>query len=1069
MQQTAKEKLRRLVALMRPRLMILMALFATVFPVFAQDVIVHGVVTSSSGEELIGASVFDKSSKNGTSTDLYGKYSINVKIGTTLVFSYVGCKNQSVKVVKAGVLDVELEESSELLDEVVVVGYGTMKRSDLTGSVSSIGEDAIKQGINTSVEQAMQGRIAGVQVTQNSGAPGGGISVQIRGINTLNGNEPLYVIDGVAVSGQTSGNLSVLSSINPADITSVEVLKDASATAIYGSRASNGVVLITTKRGVDGKPKISYDGYAGWQQLPSRLDMMSLPEYAKYYNLRADIQGWGKREDFLDPTLLTDGTDWQGELFRTAFMHNHQVGITGGAKSVKYALSGGFLSQDGIGLGSNFTRATFRANIETEITKWLTVGLNASYTHHKQITTMDDNSLIGTALNQRPDIPAYNPDGSFGFMEKNDNNNYFSNPVFEAVMKENYNTGSQFYYNAFVNINPVKGLNVRLEYGGDNSHSNGYFFQPEYQYGTVKVESQSSRSSNNSDYWTFKIYATYDLKFAEKNSFQIMAGHEAQYGSWESLGGARKGFITNAIHNLDVGDATTATNYNNSSSWAIESYYGRLNYNFDNRYLLTATVRADGSSKLGPNNRWGTFPSVALAWRVNNESFLKDVEWLNNLKLRLGWGLVGNQNASTYAYGTTMRNSVSAWGTAFFPGNYSNPDLKWEETSSYNVGLDFAFLNNRIEFIVDAYMKDTKNLMMLASLPAYIIDSEGIGMTAPWVNVGGMQNKGIEFTLNTVNISNRNFTWNSGLTISLNRNRITKLTSDDAAIFGKIGDDVFTKSEIGQPVGQFFGYNVIGMYTCEDDFYKRTPEGEFHLDEYGQKVPVARPADDKGNMYDIAENSIWIGDFIYEDVNDDGVINEKDRKYIGNPNPKFTFGFNNVMRYKNFTLSFFFNGSVGNKVYNLLRQWHTDPMGYGGKMKDVEHFAQIAMKDPNGENEISNVYISNPGQALVPRISAAGMNNNSNNRYSSRFVEDGSYIRLKNISLAYDFEGKWLSKANISGLQLYVNVQNAFTITKYKGYDPEIGASGQNVLLQGIDGGRYPSQRIYTVGLKLNL
>ena len=1052
------------------RFAILSLLLAMSVTAYAQALIkVSGTVTSASGEELIGATVYDKKGKVGTTTDIDGHYEVSVKPGTVLDFSYVGYETKSITVKKSGNIDVTLEENTEVLDELVVVGYGTMKRSDLTGAVSSISEDAIKQGVNTSVEQAMQGRIAGVQVMQNSGAPGGGISVQIRGINTLNGNEPLYVIDGVAVSGQTSSNLSVLSSINPADITSVEVLKDASATAIYGSRASNGVVLITTKRGSDGKPKINYDGYVGWQQLPSKLEMMSLPEYAEYYNIRADIQGWGTREDFLDPSLLTNGTDWQGELFRTAFMHNHQVGITGGSKGVKYALSGGFLDQDGIGLGSNFRRATFRANIETDITNWLKVGVNASYTHHKQITTMDDNSLIGTALNQRPDIPAYNPDGSFGFMEKDDNNTYYSNPLFEAIMKENYNTGSQFYYNAFVNVNPVKGLNIRLEYGGDKSHTNGYFFQPEYQYGTVVVESESNRSSSKNDYWTFKTYATYDLTFAEKNSLQVMAGHEAQHGSWETLGGARKGFISNSIHNLDVGDASTATNWNNSSSWAIESYYGRLNYNFDDRYLLTATVRADGSSNLGPNNRWGTFPSVALAWRISNESFMKGLSQLNNLKLRLGWGLVGNQNAGTYAYGTTMRNSVSAWGTGYFPGNYSNPDLKWEETSSYNIGVDVALFNNRLEFIADAYLKDTKNLLMLASLPAYIIDSENVGMTAPWVNVGGMQNKGIEFTLNTVNISNRNFTWTSGLTLSFNRNKITKLTSDDASIYGKIGDGVYTKSEIGQPVGQYFGYNVIGMFTCEDDFYKRTADGQFHLDEYGQKVPVARPADDNGNMYPIAENSIWVGDFIYEDVNKDGIINEKDRKYIGNPNPKFTFGFNNVMQYKNFTLSFFFNGSVGNKVYNLLRQWHTDPMGYGGKMKDVEHFARVAMKDPLGEKVISNVYISNPENAVVQRVSSAGMNNNDNNRYSSRFVEDGSYLRLKNVSLSYDFQGKWMSKASISGLQLYFNVQNAFTISKYKGYDPEIGASGQNVLLQGIDGGRYPSQRIYTVGLKLNL
>lgn len=1051
------------------RAMLLTMLMIVGLSASAQVTDVSGRVTSVSGEELIGATVMEKGGRNGVSTDLEGNYRISVKRGGYLVFSYIGYKPATVKVTKGGRLDVALEEDTAILDEVVVVGYGAMKRSDLTGAVSSIGEEAIKQGVNTSIEQAMQGRIAGVQVTQNSGAPGGGISVQVRGINTLNGNEPLYVIDGVAVSGQTSGNLSALASINPSDITSMEVLKDASATAIYGSRASNGVVLITTRRGKEGKPRINYDGYVGWQQLPGRIEMMTLPEYAEYYNIRADIQGFGKREDFMDPSLLRNGTDWQGELFRTAFMQNHQVGISGGAKGVRYAISGGILDQDGIGLGSNFRRVSFRANIDTDITEWLNVGVSSSYTSHKQVTTLDDNGLIGTALDQRPDIPAYNADGSFGFMEKDENNTYYSNPLFEAMMKENYNTGANFYYNVFANIKPVKGLNLRIEYGGDNSTGNGYYFCPDYSYGTVVVESQSTRSSSKNDYWTFKTYATYDLNIADRHKFQIMAGHEAQHGSWENLGGSRKGFISNSIHNLDVGDATTATNYNSGSSWAIESYYGRLNYGFDDRYLLTATIRSDGSSNLGPNNRWGTFPSLALAWRANNESFLRGLTWLSNLKLRLGWGIVGNQNVGTYAYGTTMRNTVTAWGTGYYPGNYANPDLKWEETESWNVGLDLSFLDNRIEFIADAYLKKTKNLLMQASLPAYIIDSENVGMTAPWVNVGGMENKGVEFTLNTTNIDTRDFTWRSGITVSINRNKITKLYSDDAEIYGKFGDGVYTKSAVGEPVGQFFGYNVIGMFTKEDDFYQKTSSGEFVLDEYGERVPVARPADSNGNMYPISENSVWVGDYIFEDVNKDGVINEKDRKYIGNPNPKFTFGFNNVLTWKDFTLSFFINGSVGNKVYNELRAWHTDPMGYGGKYKEVARFARVELIDPDGENVISNVHVTNASTAVVQRVSSAGMSNNDNGRYSSRFVEDGSYIRLKNISLSYDFPARWLRKANIGSLQVYAGVQNAFTITKYSGYDPEIGASGQNVILQGIDRGRYPSQRIYTVGLRLNL
>lgn len=1053
----------------RCRQVLLWTCLLTNLSAYAQELHVTGIVQNSvTGEELIGASVIDKSSKKTIVTDLDGKYSITVRPGTVLEFTYVGYKPQSLTVKKGGTFNILLEEDSQLLNEVVVIGYGAMKRSDLTGAVSSINEDAIKQGINTSVEQAMQGRIAGVQVTQNSGAPGGGISVQIRGVNSLNGNEPLYVIDGVAVSGQTSDNISVLSSINPSDIVSVEVLKDASATAIYGSRASNGVVLITTRKGEEGKPQVSYDGYVGWQSLPKKVETMTLPEYAEYYNIRAAIQGFGEREDFINPSLLTDGTDWQNEIFRTAFMQNHQIGINGGAKGINYALSGGFLDQDGIGKGSNFHRASFRANFDSQITEWFSVGINASYTNSKQTTTLDDNGLISIALDQRPDVPAKNPDGSFGFMEKDDNNTYFSNPLFEATMKENYNTNSQFYYNAYANIKPVKGLNLRVEYGGNNNRGNTYFFQPSYQYGTVVVDSESRRGSSKSDYWSFKTYATYDFELADKNKFQIMVGHEAQSGSWENLSGSRKGFISNSIHNLDVGDASTATNSNQGSSWSIESYYGRLNYNFNDRYLLTATIRTDGSSNLGPNNRWGTFPSAAFAWRINNEQFMNGVNFLNNLKLRLGWGIVGNQNAATYAYGTIMKNSSTAWGTGYYPGNYSNPDLKWEEAQSYNIGIDMAFLDYKIEFIVDAYYKKTKNLLMLASLPAYIIDSESIGMSAPWVNVGGMTNKGIELTLNTTNINTRDWTWRSGLTLSFNRNKLTKLYSEDANIYGKIGDDVYTRSEIGQPIGKFYGYNVIGMFTEEADFYKKDKTGEFVLDENGNRVEVARPADTNGNLYEISENSIWVGDYIYEDVNNDGIIDEKDRKYIGNPNPKFTFGFNNIISYRDFTLSLFFTGSYGNDVYNVIRKNHTDPIGYGGKLKEVSDFARIGLINPDGGNVISNVHIINADDAKVQRVSSAGRNNNDNNRFSSRFVEDGSYLRLKNISLTYSLPKNWMKAINVNYIQLYVNAQNLFTITKYKGYDPEIGSLSQNVLLQGIDRGRYPSQRIYTIGAKLN-
>lgn len=1045
-----------------------MAVLATC-QLYAQKTLTGTVLDGeANGEPIIGATVQVTGTSSGGVTDLDGNFSVQLPAGKNKVtVSYVGYKSQTIDVSGKTHIEVTLRSDASNLDEVVVVGYGTMKRSDLTGSVSSIDEKAIKEGVNTSLEQAMQGRVAGVQVMQNSGAPGGGISVQIRGINSLGGNEPLYVIDGIAMSGNTSSNTSVLASINPADITSIEVLKDASATAIYGSRASNGVVLITTKRGDEGKAKIQYDGYIGWQAMPKYLDVMDLRQYAEFYNVRAAIQGWGTRTDYAHPELLTSGTDWQRELFQTAFMQNHNVNISGGTKDMHYALSGGYLDQDGVGIGSGFTRASFRTNFDTNITSWLQAGLNVAYSNTRQNITFTESNVINTALNQFPDVAPRNPDGTYGFPQEDSNNTYYSNPLFEAQMKENRTDNYQLDYNAFANIKPVKGLNIRIEYGGNRNWGNTYYFTPYYTYGSITSKSLSTRTKTMNKYASFKQYATYDFDPCKNNHLQVMLGHEAQWGNWESLSGSRSGYISDAIHSLNVGDQSTAVNSgDDGTKWAIESYFGRLNYNLLDRYMLTATLRTDGSSSFGENNRWGWFPSLAFAWRLSQESFLKNAHWLNNLKLRLGWGLVGNQSSSSYAYGATMANTATAWGTGYYPGNFANANLKWESTNSYNIGLDFAAFRNRVELIIDWYYKQTKNLLMQAALPSYVINNDWMGMSAPWVNSGAIRNTGVEFTLNTVNISKPDLQWRTGATLSINRNRLTALNSEGSALSGTISTNTYTLSAIGGPVGRFYGYKVIGMFKNEGDFYQKNAAGEYLLDASGNRVPVARPVDTNGNLQPIAQNSIWVGDYIYEDVNGDGKITEADRTYIGDPNPDFTFGLNNTITWKNFELSFFLNGSVGGDIYNLVRQEHTNTQGYGNKMSEVANYAQVSLIDPNGSaTDISNVYVSN--NPTVQRISAAGTSLNDNNRVSDRFVEDGSYLRLKSLSLAWNLPKKWLSPLNLEWVQVYGNIQNLFTICGYSGYDPEIGAQGQNVLLQGIDNYRYPSQRIYTFGLKV--
>ena len=507
-----------------------------------------------------------------------------------------------------------------------------------------------------------------------------------------------------------------------------------------------------------------------------------------------------------------------------------------------------------------------------------------------------------------------------------------------------------------------------------------------------------------------------------------------------------------------MGDSSTAKNSSGRGSSAIESYYGRLNYGYDDRYLATFTVRGDGSSSFGPANRWGVFPSMALAWKINNEKFLKGVKWLNNLKLRLGWGLVGNQSASSYAYGVTMSSAASIWGTGFYAGNYPNDKLKWEETKAWNAGIDLNLFDNRVEFIFDTYLKNTDNLLMQASLPSYVT---GI-INSPWVNAGAMENKGAEFTLNTVNISKKDFTWRTGITISFNKNKITKLYTETAGLSGTVdGSQTLTYSTVGQPVGQYYGYKVVGMFKEESDFYQRDADGNFLLDKNGNRLPVALPE----NQH-IAKDEVWVGDYIFEDLNGDGVIDEQDRTYLGNPEPKFSYGFNNTFTYKGFDMNIFINGVYGNKLVNLFRQDFTNPMRNSNLLKEATGIAHVELIDPAQPEEIWNVHVSNPESATVQRLNTA--DGNDNNRMSSRFVEDGSYLRIKNISLGYTFPQKWTRKWHIENLRVYMNIQNAFTFTKYKGYDPEVGAYNYNVLLRGVDYARYPSQRIYTVGLNLS-
>ena len=723
---------------------------------FSQNITVKGVVKDATGESVIGASVVQKGTSNGIITDIDGNFTLNVPSNSTIVISFVGYKTQEIPVAGKTQINVTMKEDTEMLDEVVVVGYGQMKRSDLTGSVVSVNDQAIKKSVPTSIDQVLQGRAAGVQIQANSGTPGASTSIRIRGINSLNAtNQPIFVIDGVVVDSATDDeNSNPLSSINPSDIVSMDVLKDASATAIYGSRASNGVIMITTKRGQAGEATVTYDGYAGWQEMPKQLDMLNLRQYAQHHNDRSALGLVEQSSSFVRPDLLGEGTNWQDELFSKAFMTSHNISVSGGNNKTTYAFSGGFLDQDGIALGSSFRRLSLRANIDTEIKSWLRGGVNFSFAESKQNVGTDNNTIM-SALIQQPTVAVTSPDGSF---DGPDDVWMPENPVGLASIRTNNNRKTNFRFNTYLEANLLKGLTFKTELSADWNFNNYYYYQPDYQFGIKTSDTRTSRwTKTNTKYWSWRNILTYNNTFAEKHNINVMIGQEMSHSNWETQVGTATGFLSNTTPDLSAGDVTTSTTTGSRVVNSIASFFGRAFYSFDERYLLTATIRRDGSSKFAKGNKWGWFPAVALAWRASQESFLRNNAIINNLKLRAGWGATGNQNVSDYAYMALLSYKTTPWGTGVLTGNTANPDLTWETTHSYNVGIDLGLFQNRIEVIADVYYKKTKNLLLQLPLPAYLGSSGQGAASNPWGNVGSLENKGIELTVNTTNITNKDF------------------------------------------------------------------------------------------------------------------------------------------------------------------------------------------------------------------------------------------------------------------------------------------------------------------------
>lgn len=1046
----------------------------------AQKVPVSGTVSDQTGP-VIGASVIEKGTTNGTMTDNDGHFTLTVSKGAVIEISSIGYKTQEITVGAQTNFTVTLSEDNEFLDEVVVVGYGSMKKSDLAGASVSMKESDLKGSIISSLDQSLQGRAAGVTAVTTSGAPGSSSSIRVRGQATINANaEPLYVIDGVIVQGggntgadfglgDALGNgkvstISPLSTINPADIVSMEILKDASATAIYGAQGANGVVLITTKHGKSGEAKFSYDGMVAMSRQAVRLNMMNLREYAQYYNEMIEEGDIDETNPYYaTPSLLGKGTNWQDEIFRTAWQHQHQLSAQGGSDKVQYYVSGSYMDQQGTIIGSNFNRFSVRTNLDAQLKKWLKLGVNATYAiTNDNLKLADSNQgLIYYSLTTIPDIPVYDVNGNYSSTIRE---GYTSpNPVALAMMDEILLKRKKLSGNIYAELTPIKHITWRTELGFDMGESDANRYKPMIDLGGwVRSQNSISYQKNSNYFWQLKNYLTYANQWG-KHSVTAMVGQECWESRWNYLSGSNTDLPSDEVHNVALATGTPSISSGFGSS-AMASFFTRETYNYGDRYLGTYTYRYDGSSNFGPKNRWAGFHSVALAWRFSNEKFFEPVKKvIDNGKLRLGWGQTGNSSIGSYAWGAAITRMPSALGMGFRPSNIPNTSIRWESQEQYNVGLDLGFFNGRLNLTIDAYYKRSDDMLMSMQLPSYMGTQGNVSskLQAPKGNYGSIENKGLEITLDAHPVQLKNFSWDSNFQISFNKNKLLSLSDTENATlvgYGQFGD-VVCVSEIGKPLYNFYGYKVEGVYKDLDDIQNS-----------------AKPAKYPSDGVFSRGNTVWVGDIKYKDVDENGIIDERDRTDLGSPLPKFTFGWTNTFRYKNLDLSIFLNGSYGNKVmnYNSLTLTHMNSTWTNQLQSVVSKRARLEPIDPtivyaDGSkwfDHIDNVRVKNPG-AKIPHTSINDPNDND--RISDRYVEDGSFLRIKNITLGYTFPKALLNKAKIENLRVYVNIQNLYTFTKYTGYDPEVGASTQDStgLTYGLDNGRYPSPAMYSFGLNI--
>ena len=975
----------------------------------AQNIQVHGVVKDTNGETIIGASVVQKGTKNATVTDLNGAFTLSVPANSTLSFTYMGYKEKDVPLNGKNNVDIVLAEDNQQLSEVVVVGYGTMRKRDLTGAVGSLANKDLKDQPVANLGQALQGKVSGLQVI-DAGKPGDNVSIKIRGLGSINNCDPLVVIDGVPTD-------LGLNNLNMADIERIDVLKDASATAIYGSRGANGVILITTMKGKDGRGHLILNMNLSAQNATRKPHLLNASEYAALSNDMMINSGNAANPLWTDPTTLGQGTNWVDEMFRTGYLQNYTLSYTGGSDKINYYVSGGFQKQTGTVRSVSYRRYTFQDNLDAQVLDWLKVSTNLSMSADLKEQGSYD---LGSTYRALPVLPVKDDDGNWSGPEGN-SLWYGStrNPVGPTETDSQKTKGYNLLGNISGEATLTSWLKFKTTFGLDAKFWDYDNFAPAYKWKPTPVDQASRYQSNNKSFtYLWDNYFTFDHTFGGAHHLNVMAGTSAQWNNYNYLNAQKNIFSFENVHEMDNGQKMESIG-GNTTEWSLFSYMARVNYDYMNRYLVTATIRRDGSSRFGRSHRWGTFPSVSLAWRLTEEKWYKPNHILSDLKIRAGYGQTGSQaSVGNYGYLATYNTSVYPLGTdgteqtALISTTLSNPDIHWETVTQTNIGFDAALFDSRIMLTVDAYLKKTSDMLVKASIP---ITSGFEDTSTTYTNAGKVTNKGIEVSLHTINFkeSHAHPGWETTLSYTYNRNKIDDLNSSVPYYINQINNSYVTMLAKDYPINVFYGYVTDGIFQNQEEVKEHA-----------------------------AQTGAEPGDIRFRDLNNDGVINEKDRTVIGNPNPSHLFSINNMVSWKGLELSVYLQGVAGNKIFNANNIDLTGMSAAYNQLTDV-------LGRWHGEGTSTS----------MPR--AVYGDPNGNNRISDRYVESGSYLRLKNISLSYNLPATWLRALSLSSARLIFSCENVATITGYSGFDPEVGVNG-------IDLSNYPISRTFNFGINLN-